>query len=605
MPGINLFYSLTAVSPSKRSRVLEYGSEHFDQNYQSTVLINDKHAVLTYIGYEGYPFLSFETDEFHIFLEGCIYSESPDTVKTALTVLAENLVRNGDFYAREHIKSWLLAADGEFIVVICHKRTGLLFIVTDALGRLPVYYHKDEQSIMISRHLDLVVSVQGCNEFNRLAIAQYLMFGYSLGINTLIKDVHGLEPCSAITMDPRSFRIDIQCLSTFCFSEKLHSDKSVETNAAELARLLSLACLSRTSSKRCNVVSLSGGLDSRTIAACIRNTEIPLFATTMLDTEGAFKADAYIAEQIAQVLGIGWKLYKLHVAKGKDAYRLLRMKAGLNYLAMNWMVQYLDALRSAYGSGMTYITGDGGDKVLIDLRPTRSLHSLSSLVEYIVSRHQGNSLQDVSRMTGISESDIVHGISEHVDSYPEEDFNNKLVHFVIFERGRRWLFEGEDRNRNFFWHLAPFYATQFFRYAMNCPDEQKANHKLYRELLVRLSPYVADIQNEHWGFPITSKKYYWTVLAQYLRDLTPRSLKRFLKGQLTQNSIPTEIYKECMTKQVAACEVIKEYLIFSEVIRQLDRCTKREAQTLLTVTSTIELMASGQSTMKKYWEVEI
>jgi asparagine synthase (glutamine-hydrolysing) len=520
-------------------------------------------------------------------------------------VLAENLVKGRDAVSRERNRSWLLEADGEFIVVTYHKPTGQVYIVTDALGRLPLYYSRDEQSIMISRHMELVVAVQERKEFNRLAIAQYLMFGYSLGSTTLVQDVYGLEPGSAITIDPRSSLIEIQGVSTFCFSEKLHDGKSVEANATELVRLLSLACLNRTASKRCNIVSLSGGLDSRTIAACIRNTGVPLSATTMLDTEGAFKADAHIAEQIAEALGFDWKLYKLQVARGKDSYRLLRMKAGLNYLAMNWIVQYLDALQGTYGSEMTYITGDGGDKVLVDLRPTRSLGSLSDLVQYIVSRHQGNSLQDVARMTGVSEGDIVRGVSERVDSYPEADFANKLVHFVIFERGRRWLFEGEDRNRNFFWHLAPFYGIQFFRYAMNCPDEQKANHRLYRELLVRISPQVANIQNEHWGFPITSKRYYWTVFAQYLRELTPRPLKRFLKGQLSQNGNPREIYKECMTKQFTGCDVIKEYLLYSEVMKRLDRCTKREAQTLLTVTSTLELLATGRSTIKEYWEDEI
>ena len=161
------------------------------------------------------------------------------------------------------------------------------------------------------------------------------------------------------------------------------------------------------------------------------------------------------------------------------------MKTGLNYLSMSFIIQFLDKLRSTYGSGMTYITGDGGDKLLVDLRPKKSLRSLSDLVQYIVSRHQRFSLEDVSRMTGIPECDIIHGISKHVGSYPEPDWDSKYVHFVIFERGRRWLFEGEDRNRNFFWHLAPFYGIQFFRYAMNCPDEQKANHRLYKELLVK------------------------------------------------------------------------------------------------------------------------
>lgn len=602
MPGINFYYAFPTIASAKRKVVLNYGSQCDDTNFVHRVLIDDKHALLTCTAYEGYPFLSFETDEFKIFLEGYIYSENNGSVRAALIMLAENLMKGQDLIARERIRSWLLEADGEFIVLIYHKLTGVACLLTDALGRLPLYYARDEQSIVISRKLDFVVVAHERNTFNRMGIAQYLMFGYSLGDKTLVQGVYALDPGSAITIDPRSSQIEIQRVHTFCFSEKLHSGKSLETNATELVDLLAKACLSRVSSRSCNVISLSGGLDSRTIAASICNTGTRLSATTMLDVDGVFTEDANIAKQIARVLDIDWQLYKLPVARGKDSYRLLLMKTGQNYLAVNWMVTYLDALRSTHGSGMTYITGDGGDKVLVDLRPTKSLQSLEELVEFIVTQHQGIPLEDVSRITGVSECDIMNGIREHVSSYPEPDFANKLVHFVIFERGRRWLFEGEDRNRNFFWHLAPFYGTQFFRYAMNCPDEQKANHKLYRELLVRLSPQVANIPNNHWGFPVTSKIYHWTVFTQYLRNMIPRRVKRVLKRRLPQNSVSRRLYKDCLLKQVASCDAIKEYLVLPEVIGQLDRCMRREAQTLLTVTSTLELLVSGKSTIREYWE---
>lgn len=604
MPGISFYCNFSGISESKRTMILDHRSECVGDDSFNKLLIDDRHSVLTCTGYEGYPFISFETEEFRIFLEGCIYSENDGTIRAALTMLAENFVKSTHAAACERIKSWLLDADGEFIVLIHHKRTGVVNIVTDALGRLPLYYSRGGQSIIISRRMDLVVAVQGRKEYSRQAIAQYLLFAYSLGSATLIQGIHCLEPCSAITIDPRSSLIDLERLNTFSFSKKLYSGKSLETNATELVHLLSRACISRTAARRCNVVSLSGGLDSRTIAACIRNTGISLYAATMIDSDRAFRADADIAEQIARSLGIDWKLFKLEAPRGKDAYRLLSLKTGLNYLSMSFILQFLDKLRSTYGSRMTYITGDGGDKLLVDLRPKRPLRSLSDLVQYIVSRHQIFPLEDVSRMTGMPKSDIIHEISQHVSSYPEQDWDSKLVHFVISERGRRWLFEGEDRNRNFFWHLAPFYGTHFFQYAMNCPDEQKINHKLYKEVLVRLSPEIANINNAHWGFPIISKKYYWTVFTRYLLDLIPTEFKKRIKQKVDQAAIPREKYKECVSKQVASCDAIGKYLVLPELIRYIDKCSKRDAQTLLTVTSTVELVASGRSTLKEYWDDE-
>ena len=46
MPGINFFYTFAAVSPSKRTMILDHGSKCNDQNSPNTILIEDKHYVL-------------------------------------------------------------------------------------------------------------------------------------------------------------------------------------------------------------------------------------------------------------------------------------------------------------------------------------------------------------------------------------------------------------------------------------------------------------------------------------------------------------------------------------------------------------------------------
>ena len=79
-------------------------------------------------------------------------------------------------------------------------------------------------------------------------------------------------------------------------------------------------------------------------------------------------------------------------------------------------------------------------------------------------------------------------LRDHVSSYPERDFVQKYVHFVTCERIFKWLTEGEDRNRCFFWSATPYSSFEFFESAMRCPDEQKSYYGLYREFLLQLSP---------------------------------------------------------------------------------------------------------------------
>lgn len=598
MPGLSMYYSLSGISTHERAIILGDEARCEDTCYVNTALHNESNSIITCLAYDGYPIRILDTDDYRIYFEGCIYGESDSSVKNIATLLAESVGEYAQANSHGRIRSMLLGIDGEFIAVIRHKRTAVFYIVTDLLGRLPLYYSQDDRSIVISRRMNVVAKVHERREYDRLAIAQYLLFGYSLGTSTIVKGVHRLGPGAVVTIDPRSMRIDMEYINTFCFSEKLHSGKSLKANAAELADLLSAASANRIKSQQHNIVSLSGGLDSRTIAACIPSSGLPVTAVTMTGQHGTLQADASIAEEISRVLGIEWKLFRLQSPSGEDALKLLNIKTGLNYLAMSFIMPFLTQLKGIYGTKMNYVTGDGGDKVLVDLRPRSSITTMKGLLDYIVSRNQIFSMNAVCQMTGIDERDIVGGIEEHVSSYPEKDWNGKYVHFLLYGRAFRWLFEGEDRNRYFFWHLAPFYGVHLFRYAMNCPDDQKMSHKLYREMLFRLAPTVVDIRNANWGFPITSRKYYRMSLLQQVRDLIPGEVKKYIK-RVNQVGVP-QWYMDCVSKQIAGCSAVQKHLLPSEVLRQLRRGSKREAQTLLTVTSTIELLTEGHSTLSQY-----
>ena len=54
-----------------------------------------------------------------------------------------------------------------------------------------------------------------------------------------------------------------------------------------------------------NVVSLSGGLDSRAVAAGLRREEIPFTAATFLDSQQTNAADVRVASRVAAGVGSG------------------------------------------------------------------------------------------------------------------------------------------------------------------------------------------------------------------------------------------------------------------------------------------------------------
>ena len=197
-----------------------------------------------------------------------------------------------------------------------------------------------------------------------------------------------------------------------------------------------------------------------------------------------------------------------HVApRGKDCLRLLRMKGGLNSLGMSFILPIFEEMRKTLGPTVNYWTGDGGNKLQIDFRPARQLKRVSHLVDYIIAKHQVLPLDAVTTVTQVAKWEVVDEIEKVISTYPENGLGEKYLHFYIFDKTVRWNFEGEDRNRFYFWMSPPSFAARFFRYLKYCPEEQKTGHALYREFLTELSPEALRIDNANWGFSLESKKF--------------------------------------------------------------------------------------------------
>ena len=63
---------------------------------------------------------------------------------------------------------------------------------------------------------------------------------------------------------------------------------------------------------------------------------------------------------------------------------------------------------------------------------------------------------------GMDAGTLLESLSQVLTKYPEVEFQQRAVHFAFSQRGRRWLFEGEDRARFFSGRLALFTRLSFF-----------------------------------------------------------------------------------------------------------------------------------------------
>ncbi|SEV82398.1 asparagine synthetase B family protein [Natrinema salifodinae] len=576
---------------------------HTDR-YEADVVFDSPAWSVGTTAYPEYPIRIIEDEDRWVCLEGRIYDRDDEGLEAELLEVAEHvLATDAD---DEFLTEWLLETDGEFLLVAADKDTGRLGLLNDPLGRLPTYYFHDGETFVFSRELRYLINEAAVEDFDPMGVAQCLLFGYSLGARTLVQGANRLRPGTKLTVDPDHGVITETALHRFDFGDPAHADRSQSRNAAELVDRFEQACQQRSGCGSRDVISLSGGLDSRSVLAGYHAEGIPVTAATMASEDFVPPSDVDIAQRLASALDVEWRRYEVGPPNGSDLDRIIKTKNGQIGLLTSFILDFFRQLRETYDPALTYVTGDGGDKVLPDLTPARSIDDEEGLVDYVIAENSFLSLDQVAQITGLSADAIRRSVRDRLRLYPESDPAAKYVHFLLYERGVNFLFEGEDRNRFFFWSTTPFYSMDFFRYAMNCPPEQKARYNLYRSFLADLEPAAAELPHPDYGVPVDSARHEAAafvddVLSRYPRlfDLA-RPIVKSINGLDTGSQLQPDTV-DCIRAQIEQCEAVDDVLSSDELRAFLDSHPDHDRTSvyrLFTITSVIDDIHSTQSVLE-------
>ncbi|MFA9416655.1 asparagine synthase-related protein [Natrinema sp. HArc-T2] len=576
---------------------------HTDR-YEADVVFESASRSIGTTAYPEYPIRIVENDDRWVCLEGRIYDRDDETLeRELLTVAAHVLSADGD---DEFLTEWLLETDGEFLLVAADKESDRFGLLNDPLGRLPTYYFHDGETVLFSRELRYLINEAPIEGFDPMGVAQCLLFGYSLGDRMLVHGANRLRPGTKLTVDPERGAVTETALHRFDFGEPAFADRSRTRNAAELVDRFRQACRQRSGDGTRDVISLSGGLDSRSVLAGYHAEGIPMTAATMASDDFVPPSDVEIARQLADEFDVDWRQYEVGPPDGSDLDRIIKTKNGQIGLLTSFILEFFRQLREEYDAGLTYVTGDGGDKALPDLTPAKPISDDSELVDYIISENSFLSLEQVARITGLSAESIRRSVRDRLRMYPETDPASKYVHFLVYERGVNFLFEGEDRNRFFFWSTTPFYSIEFFRYAMNCPTDQKARYNLYRSFLEELEPAAADLTHPDYGVPVSSTRHEVAAFADELLSRYPRLFDAVRPIVKSINSLDTDSQLQpdtvdCIRTQIKQCEAVDDVLVTDELRRFLDSYTDHDRTSvyrLFAITSVIDDIHSSQSVLE-------
>jgi asparagine synthase (glutamine-hydrolysing) len=433
--------------------------------------------------------------------------------------------------------------NGCFILIIFDVKRERILIANDRHGLLPFYYTQIDNRCVFASEVKAILKDETFNkEIDHEAVADFFAFGRIFGDNTFFKRVKAMPPASIITWSKG--KISKKRYWDFKFEEEYDPDLTEAYYVKKLAALFRKAVERTTKERHRFGVFLSGGLDSRTIAAALDKKYYPINTFTYGIRGGD---EAQIAKKIAEKLGTKHEFIEL-----KSDYLVSFAQQGvyltdgmLNCANFHWIsikptvrkhadVMFhglgLDILLSTVLSHTMYSHFYGGGSILLlERQMSEAKENLFSGLLY----SYFNTLV-TEEMMPLFFSDTYYqkikkyprqSFDRHLNLVREKDPVNKLDSFWLRTFGRYNL--SRVILRNYSEDRVPSLDNDFFEFALKLPRKFRfRRQELYFKLLAELAPELAKIPYQRTGVAPTMP-----ILAHRIGFLAKGSYK-FLARKL-------------------------------------------------------------------------
>ncbi len=466
-----------------------------DKRYRFDLRLSYLDLLVGTTGFEGYPTEMYRFGDFDLLFEGMAYHQTVTQREADFRQFFD-----GNQLSLKRVKGWIEQADGSFILLAISRLTQEVYLFNDPWGRLPVYYWTNGSKFVLSREIAFVRLMSENTDYCQFGAAENLLFGFSLGTRTSWKNISKIPPACMLRLDLKTSKYT-QEGNYLAFASKA----CVKAEPEKLLQLFTTSVQNRLQQMKSPVLSLSGGLDSRLVAAVMAKEKLEIQNLTYTLDDEATSRDQQSVEAMDDRLGLAdrHQFYKLASSVDfKDVLQLLIAKQGLNYAGMAFLLPFL---RHFAANNYSMLTGDGGDKLLADLRPLIPLKNEQQVLQYILRNHTITPFHLVCKWLGISKHAFENHLLAHLKTYEALSADVCYEQFLMRERVVNWLLEGEDRNRIFCWSETPFYNPLFAAEALSIAMEAKANGQLFADLLALLPGHLHQVVNPNWQLALTEK----------------------------------------------------------------------------------------------------
>lgn len=487
--------------------------------------------------YRNSSFQITERDKLLFVLYGDVYTISEVDFSGDIDELLDRYLKSGKQLFRE--------LNGEFCIVIWNEEKRTLTLVADHLGTKPIYYYHDKDHTIIAPEVKAILKVINTCPVDKDGIREFLTFGYCLDDHTFIQNIKLALPGCVTELSKRISVEEYWSIQNFIGEKK--TTKPFDELIKEHQGLLDRAVNRRICPDRTYCVSLSGGLDSRTIVAFLDKQGHEKIKTTTFGVSGCL--DEIYAKKVAQFLGFPNTFIELNPAGIKESFeKIVYLMDGM--LSVKHIHDY-PFLPEKCHEWDTHITGFFGDPVhgqrLFPSNPldpdVSKANSDRELLRLLIKKHSQYGLKGCRLL---NEKDGQEKLLHTVESIVERSQLSQPLqisdYFDLYERQRRFIAQIFQLAGRVFDYKMPFTDKFLVEFCLRLPASHRKKQKLAKASFVDGFPELARIslQKTHTHLKTSRVRERMSESVYYVQYIFKRFVEVVSKGRTSYR--PPHIY---------------------------------------------------------------
>lgn len=432
----------------------------------------------------------------------------------------------------EHGVNFINELNGSFVIVIYSLKNNALYLFNDRYGSRPIYYHYGKDGITFACEVKAILKNGKIRkEICKTALANFFYYGHLIGDETFVEDINILPPASILFYGNNQIKIDEYWQLKYQQDDNRSEKEFVDLLVEKWKHAVTI----RLEDNHKYGLSLSGGLDSRSILAAIPKKVIPSFITFTYGRE-----ESFIAKKAAKIIGTNNYTVEIDYDDAIKNFgeKVININDGMNRIATCVLLPAYEKMCDKIDVCFNGNPGDGSLGGGYLKTKLFRIKNDNEFIKYVKTKKENDKIfskNEINKLLSISTEEFGNTIDKsledildlNISSNPANRYDTLLMYYI---RQRRFTMLGDDHIRSKFEEALPFYDNEFFDVISKIPPKWRIHHRIYRKFLLKLAPELSKIRYLNTGISVESPIYLWKLSILYQRII------RKLKGIILKKS---------------------------------------------------------------------